>query len=131
MRNFLAIALLMLALPMTVSCKRKPPPPDPKPQQIAPPAPLANYQKAIAKMQRTPSSEADMARARRTFPGLIAQAETRMLRTPDSAGTCAAWDAVAANAMRQNDPALVHLWGTLADRRCERYGRQARYWAEP
>lgn len=124
-------AVLILALLMLAACEKKPPAP-PERREAPPPArPLRNFEKAIAKMQRAAPTRQDIARARRTMPNLIARAETRTLRNADSDGSCAAWDDVAANAMQQNDPALVHLWGTLADRRCAQFGRQARYWAEP
>lgn len=125
------IALAVTALLALSACEREPEPAPAPVKREAPPRALYNYEKGIARMKAMAPTPVETKRARRAMPGLIAMAETRTLRNPDSTATCAAWDAVAANAMRQNDPALVHLWGTLADRRCEGSGRETRYWAEP
>lgn len=122
-------AILLIALLTLAACDRKKEPPPPKPR-AAPVQPrlLANFEKGIAKMQRMEHSPAAIKSARRKLPTLIAVAETRSLRAPGSASACAAWDRVAENTLRQNDPALVHVWGKIADQRCAGSGRETRYW---
>jgi hypothetical protein len=123
-------ALILLTL---AACHRQPAPvPQPKAQDApAPVQRLANFQKGIIKMKRMVHTPGAIKSGRRAMPGLIAKAETRYLKDAASAATCAAWDRVAANAMQQNDAALVHVWGSLADKRCGRYGRSTRYWDAP
>ncbi|MGV3768801.1 MAG: hypothetical protein ACO1NM_02085 [Sphingobium phenoxybenzoativorans] len=125
----MAAILLAAGLAMLATCRERPAPP--KPVAHKPPAPpenLPNYRKALLKMQRMAHAPPDMARARRSMPGLIARAETLYLKNAGSAAACAAWDRVAANAMAQNDAALVHIWSVLADQRCGAAGLQTRYW---
>lgn len=120
-----------MALLALGACEKKPAPvPKPEPRETPRPVVLRNFEKGIVKMKREAPTAQDAARARRAMPGLIAIAETRALKAPTSEQTCAAWDRVAANAIRQNDPALVHLWGTLAEKRCAPSGRATRYWEE-
>ncbi|HEX7784230.1 MAG TPA: hypothetical protein VF509_15620 [Sphingobium sp.] len=127
MRILLVTVLLTLA-----ACEKKPPEAPPKPRAVPVRVePLANYQKAIIRMRRMDHTPATIRLARRQMPDVLAKAEARYLKRPASPTTCAAWDSVAANSMRQNDPALVHLWGSLADKRCAPTGRLTRYWDDP
>ena len=128
MRIALAVLLLMLG-----ACGKKPAEaPQPKLREIPKPVvELPNYRKGLNLMQGMPHSPASMRRARAAMPNLIAKAEARFIDNAGAQATCAAWDRVAANAIRQNDAAKVHIWGVLADKRCGRFGHATRYWQAP
>lgn len=128
MRILTALVLLMLA-----ACHKQP---ETAPQPKARGAPasvqrLANFQKGVVKMRGMEHTPAGIESARRAMPDLIAKAEARYLKDPNSAETCDAWNRVAVNAIKQNDAALVHVWGSLADKRCGRFGRRTHYWDAP
>lgn len=123
--------LLAVAAGVLVTCRERTPPP--RPVALKPPAPpvnLPNYRKALLKMQGMEHNPADIQRARRRMPGLIAKAETLYLKNAESLASCAAWNKVAVNAMAQNDAALVHMWGVLADERCGAAGLPTHYWQD-
>lgn len=126
----IALAVLLLTLG---ACGKKPAEaPQPKPREIAKPvADLPNYRRGLKLMRGMRHTPASMRRARVAMPNLIAKAEARFIDNAEAQATCVAWDSVAANAIRQNDAAKVHIWGLLADRRCGRFGHETRYWRSP
>jgi hypothetical protein len=128
------LRILLIASVLALAACEKQPPAAPKPKPHIAPVHfenLPNYRKALIRMERMEHTPASIKLAQRQMPDLLAKAEARYLKHPASPATCAAWDSVAANSMRQNDAALVHLWGSLAEKRCGQTGRLAGYWDVP